>query len=126
MNTDDRQERVRRMRAEFAKRFPERAAAADAVAEDLEPETPPRDEVERIDLGELRELVKKLVDNRLRELLGESRRIPIRLLSQRSGISADALRMRCRRLGIKTVRDGRIVTVAVGDVERLLGTATQD
>ena len=71
---------------------------------------------------ELRELVRELVDD-ARSASSSASRDACRSasLAQRSGISADALRMRCRRLGIKTVREGRIVTVAIGDVERLLG-----
>ena len=75
---------------------------------------------------ELRDVIRAEVDARLRELLGVSRRVPIGLLAQRSGISADALRMRCRRLGIESTREGRIVTIAIGDVDRLVGNVTRD
>jgi hypothetical protein len=114
MNTGngEHEERVARMRREFEARFAPKA----------EPEL----EAESFERDELRGIVNELVDNRICELLGESRRVPIGLLSRRSGVSSDALRMRCCRLGIKTAREGRIVTIAIGDVERLLGNTTRD
>jgi hypothetical protein len=147
-------DRVARMREEFERAFTKRAGTAEgldvevnstAVKLELEADVAtaaiPRGsrdpaaaiaelelEVEalRDDVAELHELRRELVDERIREVLGETRRVPIGDVARRSGISADALRMRCRRLGIKTVREGRIATVAIGDVERLLGKTTTD
>ena len=123
MSTDD--ERAARMR-EFKREFAEAHRRAGRRRRRRPPSSRRRRRHATSVARELRELVNELVDDRIRELLGESRRVPIGLVAQRSGISADALRMRCRRLQIKTVREGRIVTIAIGDVERLLGTTTQD